>query len=103
MVRKQFRRLVGVGCGMAVLILAAWLIWGRGRAISPNRPVELPTGGYVGSAACRSCHPDQHGTWYGSYHRTMTQAATEESVLGDFDNVRLSGKDLDVRLFKQSG
>jgi hypothetical protein len=31
----------------------------------------------------------------------MTQTPTEESVVGDFNNVRLSGKDLDVRLFKE--
>jgi hypothetical protein len=33
----------------------------------------------------------------------MTQVASEESVLGDFNDVRLSGKELDVRLFKQDG
>jgi formate-dependent nitrite reductase cytochrome c552 subunit len=58
---------------------------------------------YVGSAACRSCHQNPYDAWYGSYHRTMTQSATEQSVLGDFNNVRLSGKDLNVRLFKQGG
>ena len=79
------------------------LIWSGDAAAPPNRPVELPTGDYVGSAACRSCHPDQHSAWYGSYHRTMTQVATEESVLGDFNNVQLSGKDIDVRLFKDGG
>jgi hypothetical protein len=69
----------------------------------PNLPLEQPTGGYIGSAACQSCHPNQHGSWHESYHRTMTQVATEESVLGDFNNVRLSGKDLSVRLFKEDG
>ncbi|MBS0260616.1 MAG: C cytochrome precursor [Planctomycetes bacterium] len=73
------------------------------RAPLPNLPLEKPTGGYVGSAACQSCHPNQHGSWHESYHRTMTQVATEESVVGDFNNVRLSGKDLDVRLFKEDG
>jgi hypothetical protein len=110
--RDHIRRLVGAGCGLAVLIVAVRLFWTGpsptgGQAApanaAPNRPVELPTGNYVGSSACQSCHPNQHGSWHESYHRTMTQAASEESVLGDFDNVRLSAKDLDVRLFKEDG
>jgi hypothetical protein len=32
----------------------------------------------------------------------MTQVASEQSVLGDFNNVHLSGKDVDFRLFKDS-
>ena len=46
-------------------------------------------GEYAGSESCQSCHPRQHGSWHATYHRTMTQLATPESVLGDFDNVQL--------------
>jgi hypothetical protein len=101
MARTRLLRIIGVGGGVAALVLAAYLFWPRSEAVVPNQPVQSPTGGYAGSAACQSCHQDQHRTWHDSYHRTMTQAATEESVLGDFDNVRLSGKDLNVRLFKE--
>jgi hypothetical protein len=103
MARKQFRRLVVVGCGLAVLTLIARHLWTGAAAAPATGPVALPTGGYVGSAACRNCHPDQHASWHASYHRTMTQPATEESVLGDFNDVRLSAKELDVHLFKQNG
>jgi hypothetical protein len=54
-----------------------------------NRPVEVRFDGYLGSAACVRCHPHEHGTWYRSYHRTMTQVATPETVLAPFDNVPL--------------
>ena len=103
------RYLLGAGGGLAVLIVVAGLFLRSGpppavaKAPLPNLPLEKPTGGYVGSAACQSCHPNEHGSWHESYHRTMTQVATEESVLGDFNNVRLSGKDLGVRLFKEEG
>jgi hypothetical protein len=103
MARKQARRLIVIGVGLAVLVLVVRFIWPEAPPTAQNRPIEAPTDGYVGSAACRSCHADQHAAWYGSYHRTMTQAASEESVLGDFNNVRLSGKDVDVRLFKEGG
>jgi hypothetical protein len=103
MANRRLRRVIALGCAAAVLILGVRLFWTGAAAAPPNRPVERPTDGYVGSAACQSCHPNQHATWHASFHRTMTQAATEESVLGDFNDVRLAGKDLDVRLFKQDG
>ena len=54
---------------------------------SPPAPPDLPLEGamddYVTSERCRSCHPRHYDTWYASYHRTMTQVATPESVMAD--------------------
>src|SRR5262249_6897809 len=50
----------------------------------PGRP-----GGYVTSDTCQACHPDQHASWHRSYHRTMTQYATSETVLGSFTSQTL--------------
>ncbi|QDV47409.1 Doubled CXXCH motif [Stieleria neptunia] len=65
------------------------------------RPIEVPDHGYVASDACRECHPQNHATWFASYHRTMTQVADPEVVLGDFDDVKLSqhGRDYQLREF----
>lgn len=41
--------------------------------------------GYVGSATCKTCHPDQHASWAATFHATMTQRPTAASVLGAFD------------------
>ena len=49
-------------------------------------PEKVASDGYVTSDSCRSCHPREHATWHGSYHRTMTQRATPQSVLGDFND-----------------
>ena len=49
-----------------------------------HRPIEKAADQYLGSGACRSCHPAQYASWYDSYHRTMTQLATPEAVLGSF-------------------
>ncbi len=51
------------------------------------RPIEVGEDGYVTSESCRACHPSQYATWHGSFHRTMTQVATPESVRADFDGV----------------
>jgi hypothetical protein len=48
------------------------------------RPIEVEGDGFVTSSGCRSCHPSEYATWHASYHRTMTQLATPESVLADF-------------------
>ncbi len=45
--------------------------------------------GFVGSAACKACHPSAYATWHDTYHRTMTQPASAEAMLGRFDGVAL--------------
>ena len=50
-----------------------------------RRPHEVLDDGYVSSKACLECHPDQHASWHASYHRTMTQVASPETVIGRFD------------------
>jgi predicted CXXCH cytochrome family protein len=59
--------------------------------------------GYVGSAACRECHEDQFTSWHRSYHRSMTQVASEQTVLADFDNVVLTTDNARFTLNKKAG
>ena len=103
-IRASGRAIVALWLGLAILIITTPFVWttqpADGETAVTNRPIQVPTGGYVGSAACQVCHPHNHATWHDSYHRTMTQVANEESVIGNFNNVRLAGKDLDVRLFR---
>ncbi len=56
-------------------------------SVSLDRPVVEKDLGYVGSDACQVCHEHAHATWHNSYHRTMTQVASEESVAAPFDDV----------------
>lgn len=54
-----------------------------------DRPLEVLDAGHVGSATCRSCHPGEHASWHGSFHRTMTQKATRANVVPEFDRLEL--------------
>jgi hypothetical protein len=54
-----------------------------------DRPIQVPDDGYVSSEACKSCHPSQYATWRSSFHRSMTQIASPETVRADFDGVRV--------------
>ena len=64
-------------------------------------PIEKPSDGYLSSKSCKSCHPDTHASWHASYHRTMTQMATPEIVVGNFDDVELSNSVGTYRLTRQ--
>ncbi len=59
--------------------------------------------GWAGSASCRSCHQDHYASWYRTYHRTMTQEATERSVLGAFDGREVTYWGRTIRPVKRDG
>ncbi|MGD2108426.1 MAG: multiheme c-type cytochrome [Phycisphaerae bacterium] len=71
---------------------AGWFTSRSGHGPPPLRglPRVVNEDEYVGSDACRSCHPYEHATWHASYHRTMTQVATPESILAPFDGTELN-------------
>ena len=60
----------------------------------PLRPIEVTGEGYTKASACMECHDEQYESWHDSYHRTMTQVATPDSVMGNFKNqtVRFNGR-----------
>ena len=68
-----------------------------GRALPPQRT----SAGFVTSHSCRSCHPGKHASWHQTFHRTMTQRATPETVVASFDDVQLSVDDQNARLTRQ--
>ena len=83
---------------VAFAILAVgWALdhWGVGvervaaAAPSPGRPLVERSDGYVSSDACQSCHPDEYDSWRRSYHSSMTQEPTRETVKAPFDGEQL--------------
>jgi predicted CXXCH cytochrome family protein len=40
---------------------------------------------WAGSESCHTCHRGRFSSWHRTYHRTMTQEATPETVQGRFD------------------
>ncbi len=67
-----------------LLLAVAWI----GIAADPSasgvhlRPSVVD--GYVPSSDCRECHKEQFNSWHRTFHRTMTQEAGPDTVLGDF-------------------
>jgi hypothetical protein len=74
----------------AALVIAALLHDSRRQVPPPeNRPIKSLTDGYVSSDSCRSCHQGNYASWHASFHRSMTQVASSETLLGNIDGLVL--------------
>jgi predicted CXXCH cytochrome family protein len=94
-------RLAALAC-LAAALSGVWL-WQRHleKKLDSQAELAIPKVGrpdeYAGSDSCRACHADPYASWHRSFHRTMTQIATPESVRGNFDGVDLT---LDGELYR---
>lgn len=96
------RRTASLALRLSLLVVylgvVASAVWLKGEArhgetarreVAEKLPETSRPGGYVSSDNCRSCHPQQYDSWHRSYHRTMTQTPSRETVRGNFENVTL--------------
>ena len=88
--------LIGLAIGLC--------LWQLSRAyITLGQPIDFSNAEFVGSAVCADCHQGRHGSWYATYHRTMTQYATPETVQGRFDGQALDYAGFRVRPIEENG
>ena len=79
-------------CALSASLTFGWFVYRHPVAVEArvtNRPIQIEGDEYVSSQTCRSCHPREYDSWHDSYHRTMTQIATPESVVPVFDDVHI--------------
>ncbi|MFO0739534.1 MAG: ammonia-forming cytochrome c nitrite reductase subunit c552 [Labilithrix sp.] len=75
-----------VAGGAIVVTAASAAVWRPARAArTPGAPGASTALGYVGSSSCLPCHPGEHASWSRTWHRTMTQPATPDTVLAPFE------------------
>ncbi|MBT5310451.1 MAG: hypothetical protein HOL38_02615 [Verrucomicrobia bacterium] len=70
------------------------------QALLALTPRQDKTKGYTSSASCRACHPSQYDSWHKSFHRTMTQLAGTNSVMGRFDGTEVVSGGLLYRVYQ---
>ena len=99
--------ILGSALALAACGVMAWML--------PARPVvadllpeqnlhdENTVSDFASSDACRSCHPGPHASWYRTFHRTMTQEASPESVLAPFDGALLQSRGRSYRPLRING
>lgn len=68
-----------------------------------NRPVQKREDGFVSSSTCKACHPSQYTSWHASFHRTMTQVATPETAIPEFDGVTVDSVHGRPMVLRQQG
>ncbi|MCG9555873.1 tetratricopeptide repeat protein [Vibrio sp. Isolate31] len=56
---------------------------------------------YVGSEACVDCHSEEFEAWEGSHHDMAMKHATDESVLGDFNDQTVTHDGMPNRFFRK--
>ena len=87
---------------VAALALGAW--WAvSATAISREAAPAQTRTEFVGSNTCLSCHADHHASWKRTYHRTMTQEASGQSVQGRFDGAVVEAWGQAVRPVQREG
>jgi len=85
----QRRTRFTVAAAVAVVLCGAAALLARSVANEIRKPVDLSQVSYTTSAECVMCHPRRYETWHRTFHRTMTQRAGGEAVVGDFENATL--------------
>ncbi len=68
--------------------------------LPPAAAVHEP---FVEAGACAGCHPQQAERWAGSHHDLAMQPATQETVLGDFDDASFAHFPVMTRFFRRDG
>ena len=58
---------------------------------------------YVGRGSCVDCHQQEAHKFAGSFHDRAMDMATEETVLGDFNDAQLEHHGITSRMFRRDG
>jgi predicted CXXCH cytochrome family protein len=85
--------------GLAVL-LAAFSAWAAADWFVSEPADALTTAQYVGRQSCIQCHQREAALWTGSDHDNAMAAATDETVLADFNNTEFTRFDETTRFFR---
>jgi tetratricopeptide (TPR) repeat protein len=92
-------------CGFIFLSAGVWSGRNFSQAQTTSSPpgVTVSTAAFVGSAACAECHAAEHKDWLSSQHAVAMQVATEQTVLGRFDNITFTKDDVTSTFYKKDG
>jgi tetratricopeptide (TPR) repeat protein len=94
---KRFWTFVAIGGA----VLAGAVVAGDWYVALPPTAVDRAT--YVGRATCAECHATQHQLWLGSHHDRAMEVATDETVLGDFNDAVFTRVGVTTRFFRRDG
>ena len=82
------------------LLLTAFATWAAADWYASAPADALKTAHYVGHQTCAQCHQTETAAWTGSHHDRAMEIATDEAVLGDFNNTEFTRLDERTRFFR---
>ena len=89
---------IAITLAILVLLLAAY-VYAKNSA---SKTVDFHASNYTGAQQCQGCHQENYDSWKKTYHRTMTQEATQETVVGKFDGTNQTYWGITVRPIKKN-
>jgi tetratricopeptide (TPR) repeat protein len=93
----KLRRPIAIGLGLLLTAFAAIAIADWYRTFPDD---ALRQAHYVGRETCIACHQTEYELWKGSDHDRAMELATDETVLGDFNNTEFTRFDERTRFFR---
>ncbi|MCB1486201.1 MAG: tetratricopeptide repeat protein [Bauldia sp.] len=96
-----------VVAGVAAVLAVTVTIGAGYELLATGTPVAIAesadTAEFVGSETCASCHESEANLWHQSQHRHAMDHATEETVLGDFNDTTFEKDGVVSRFFRKDG
>jgi len=88
----------------AFVIIVSLPVYYFSEVKTTDAPVVTDTeASFVGSVQCQDCHKVEYDKWQGSHHDLAMDVATEDSVLGDFNNAEITIHGITSRFYRKDG
>ena len=103
--RSQPKIWIAVGIAAAMVIANGVLValYGQRSQSSVGGDVLAAKLSFVGSETCTGCHSAEATLWHGSQHAHAMAHATEDTVLGDFNDASFDYFGVHSRFFREDG
>ncbi len=96
-------KLIGIVATLIIVLsIPLYVVQDRARRSAAEVAIP-PAATFVGSGACRDCHPNEYDKWKGSHHQLAMAVASDETVRGDFADAEFHHHGVATRFFKREG
>jgi len=89
----------GVAVGLTVHLAGCGQSVESPQSAFPVDPIAMAE--FVGGQQCATCHSDEANAWVGSHHDLAMQAATPNTILGDFGDAEFSYNGVTTQFFRR--
>ncbi len=97
-------KITGITATLVIVILIP-TYWVAQEAGLPTKHPNIigPQASFVGSGSCKDCHKKEYDKWADSHHRWAMAPASENTVLGDFNDAVFEHFGVQSRFYRKNG